>query len=96
MVFKIFMESTQDRARYFLSKMGHREVGEVTGLKEERCKTIRYDKRANLRTNELDLIASCYPAYSLWLRTGMTDPESGQIDPDYAEANRNLTGQNAG
>ena len=90
------MESTQDRVRYFISILGHREVGEATGLKEERCKTIRYDKRANLRTNELDLIANRYPEYSLWLRTGMTAPESGQIDPDYAEANRNLTGQNAG
>jgi hypothetical protein len=79
-----------------MSILGHREVGEVTGLKEERCKTIRYDKRANLRTNELDLIAECYPAYSLWLRTGMTAPEQGQVDPDYAEANRDLLSPNAG
>ena len=90
------MESTQDRVRHFMSKLGHREVSEATGIKEERCKTIRYDKRANLRTNELDLIAAHYPQYSLWLRTGRIDPSSGETSPDYDEANTNLTSQNAG
>lgn len=90
------MESTHDRVRHFLSKVGHREVSVATGIKEERCKTIRYDKRANLRTSELDLMAECYPQYSLWLRTGRIDPAAGEVSPDYEAANRNLTGQNAG
>lgn len=94
--FKTIMESTHDRVRAFLSKIGHREVSEATGIKEERCKTIRYDKRANLRTNELDLMANCYPQYSLWLRTGRVDPASGETSPDFDEANRNLPGQNVG
>jgi hypothetical protein len=95
-IFKIIMESTHDRVRLFLSKLGHREVSEATGLKEERCKTIRYDKRANLRTSELDLMADRYPEYSLWLRTGRIDPAHGEISPDYDEANRNLANPNAG
>lgn len=95
-VFKIFMESTHDRFRLFLSNIGHREVSEATGIKEERCKTIRYDKRANLRTSEMDLIADRYPQYSLWLRTGRIDPANGEISPDYEEANRNLASPNAG
>lgn len=90
------MESTQDRVRIFMSKIGHREVGLATGIKEERCKTIRYDKRANLRTNELDLIAEHYPQYSLWLRTGRVDPANGEISPAYDDADRNLAGQDAG
>jgi len=95
-LFKIFMESTHDRVRLFLSKVGHREVAEATGIKEERCKTIRYDKRANLRTSELDLMADRYPEYSLWLRTGRIDPARGEISPDFDEANRNLANPNAG
>lgn len=95
-IFKIFMESTHDRVRLFLSKIGHREVSEATGIKEERCKTIRYDKRANLRTSEMDLMADRYPQYSLWLRTGRIDPANGEISPDYEEAARNLTSPNAG
>ncbi|WP_141243713.1 hypothetical protein [Pseudomonas indica] len=88
--FKIFMESTHDRVRRFLSKVGHREVSEATGIKEERCKTIRYDKRANLRTSELDLMAERYPEYSLWLRTGRIDPANGEISPDDEETSRTL------
>lgn len=84
------MESTQDRVRAFVSKEGHREVSEATGIKEQRCKTIRYDDRANLRTSELDLIAKAYPSYCLWLRTGMIDPSKNQTSPDYDEANSNL------
>lgn len=95
-VFKTLMESTQERVRNFMSKLGHREVSEATGIKEERCKTIRYDKRANLRTNELDLIAAHYPQYSLWLRTGRIDPGRGETSPDYDEANRNLTNPHVG
>lgn len=94
--FKTFMESTQDRVRHFMSKLGHREVSEATGIKEERCKTIRYDKRANLRTNELDLIAAHYPQYSLWLRTGRIDPSSGETSPDFDEAKRSVTSPSAG
>lgn len=90
------MESTHDRVRLFLSKIGHREVSEATGIKEERCKTIRYDKRANLRTNELDLIANTYSQYSLWLRTGRIDPSNGEVSPDYEEANRNLSSPRVG
>lgn len=80
----------------FMSKMGRREVGLVTDIKEERCKTTRYDKRANLRTNELDLIAEHYPQYSLWLRTGRIDPANGEISPEYEEADRKLVDQYAG
>ena len=95
-IVKTFMESTHDRVRLFLSKIGHREVSEATGIKEERCKTIRYDKRAHLRTSELDLMAERYPEYSLWLRTGRVDPASGEISPDGEEASGNLANPNAG
>lgn len=95
-IVKTFMESTHDRVRLFLSKIGHREVSEATGIKEERCKTIRYDKRANLRTSELDLMAERYPEYSLWLRTGLVDPANGEISPDGEGTSRDFTNPNAG
>lgn len=76
--------------------LGHREVAEATGLKPERLKTIRYNKDAQVRTNELDAIAEVYKQYSLWLRTGEIDITKGQISPAYVEADLNLAAQKTG
>ncbi|ESR01321.1 hypothetical protein F753_01340 [Stutzerimonas chloritidismutans AW-1] len=76
--------------------LGHRVVADATGLKPERLKTIRYNRDAQVRTNELDAIACAYQQYSLWLRTGEIDLSRGQISPAYAEADLKLEGQNAG
>lgn len=90
------MELTQDRVRALVHMLGHRAVADVTGLKPERLKTIRYNKDAQVRTNELDAIANAYQQYSLWLRTGEIDLSRGQISPAYAEADLKLAGQEAG
>lgn len=90
------MGITQDRVRALVHMLGHREVAEATGLKPERLKTIRYNKDAQVRTNELDAIASVYQQYSLWLRTGEIDVTRGQISPTYVEADLKLVGQEAG
>jgi hypothetical protein len=76
--------------------LGHREVADATGIKPERLKTIRYNKDAQVRTNELDSIARAYPQYSLWLRTGEIDVNKGQISPAYVEADLKLAAHEAG
>ena len=90
------MQLTQDRVRSLVHFLGQRAVAEATGIKEERLKTIRYKKDAQVRTNELDAIAGAYHQYSLWLRTGEIDLTQGQISPAYAEADLKLAEQNAG
>ena len=90
------MEMTQDRVRALVHMLGHREVAEATGLKPERLKTIRYNKDAQVRTNELDAIAHAYQQYGLWLRTGEIDITRGQISPAYAEADLKLAEPKAG
>lgn len=90
------MELTQDRVRALANMLGHKAIAEATGIKEERLKTIRYKKDANVRTNELDIIAQAYQQYGLWLRTGEIDLSRGQISPAYAEADLKLEGQKAG
>lgn len=90
------MGITQERVRTLIHMLGHREVAEATGLKPERLKTIRYNKDAQVRTNELDAIAEVYKQYSLWLRTGEIDITKGQISPAYVEADLNLAAQKTG
>lgn len=57
-----------------MSKIGYREVSEATDIKEERCKTIRYYKRANLRTSEIYLMAYRHPNI-------LGDLEQGELIP---------------
>lgn len=90
------MGLTQDRVRTLVHMLGHRAVADATGLKPERLKTIRYNKDAQVRTNELDAIADAYQQYNLWLRTGEIDLSRGQISPAYAEADLKLAEQEAG
>lgn len=90
------MGLTQDRVRALVNMLGQKNMADRTGIKEERLKTIRYKSDANVRTNELDVIADTYQQYSLWLRTGEIDPARGQISPAYVEADLKLAEQNAG
>ncbi|MNR11902.1 hypothetical protein D3C85_1282240 [compost metagenome] len=53
-------------------------------------------QRARITTEEIDALAKAFPAYRWWLMTGEVMPENGQTSPEYDEANRNLTSQNAG
>jgi len=47
-------------------------------------------------TEEVDVLVRAFPQYALWIASGRVIPESGQTSPEYDEANRNLTSQNAG
>jgi len=90
------MGITQERVRAIVDLIGQKPMAEATGIKETRLKTIRYNKDAQVRTNELDAIANAYQQYSLWLRTGEMDVSKGQISPNYAEADLKLVERNVG
>lgn len=66
-----------------------------TGIDRYRWGNIRSGK-ARLSDAEIDAVVKVFPQYSLWLVSGEIAPEIGQTSPEFDEANRNLTGQNAG
>lgn len=66
-----------------------------TGIDRYRWGNVRNGK-ARITDAEIEAVVELFPQYALWLVTGKIAPESGQTSPDYDEANRNLTGQNAG
>jgi hypothetical protein len=52
--------------------------------------------RARVGADEVEILGKAYPQYRWWLTTGEVMPDKGQTSPEYDEANRNLTSQNAG
>lgn len=90
------MESIDDRVRTLVDKAGLDELVKKTEISGTRWRTVRYDKRTRISTQEVEALTRLYPSYALWLASGVIAPESGQTSPEYDEANRNLTGQNAG
>lgn len=90
------MESIDDRVRALVDKAGLDELVKKTEIGGTRWRTVRYDKRTRISTHEVEALTQIYPQYALWLAIGQIAPESGQTSPEYDEANRNLTSQNAG
>lgn len=90
------MELTDERIRTLIDKATIDELVRKTGIKGTRWRTVRYDKRTRVSTQELDELIRLYPNYALWLACGQTAPECGQTSPEYDEANSNLTSQSAG
>ncbi|MDH4870987.1 hypothetical protein [Pseudomonas sp. BN515] len=90
------MESIDERVRTLVDKVGMDELVKRTEISGTRWRTVRYDKRTRISTQEVEALTRIYPQYALWLASGQIIPESGQTSPDYDEANRNLTEQNAG
>tara|TARA_R110002124_G_C8955364_1_gene513663 strand:+ start:1706 stop:1972 length:267 start_codon:yes stop_codon:yes gene_type:complete len=66
-----------------------------TGIDRYRWGNVRNGK-ARLTDAEIEAVAKLFPQYALWLITGEIAPDCGQTSPEYDEANRNLTNQNAG
>jgi hypothetical protein len=66
-----------------------------TGIDRYRWGNIRSGK-ARLSDAEIEAVVKLFPNYALWLASGEIAPECGQTSPEYEEANRNLTGHNAG
>lgn len=90
------MESIDDRVRTLIDKTGMDDLVKNTEISGTRWRTVRYDKRTRISTQEVAELTRIYPQYALWLASGTTAPECGQTSPDYDEANTNLSNQNAG
>lgn len=89
------MESIQSRARALIDKAGLDRLVRQGEISHSRWQSVRY-KDIRMSTEELEVLQAVFPQYRLWLISGEVMPESGQTSPDFDEANRNLTGQNAG
>lgn len=76
-------------------KAGLDELVRASEINYSRWKNIRH-KTVRVSSEELDVLVRFFPNYALWLASGKIAPECGQTSPDYDEANRNLTSQNAG
>ncbi len=90
------MESIDARVRTLVDNAGLDELVKKTNIGGTRWRTVRYDKRTRISTLEIEALTKIYPQYALWLASGQVAPEVGQTSPEYDEANRNLTSQNAG
>lgn len=90
------MELTEDRVRSLIDKATIDELVKRTDIGGTRWRTVRYDKRTRVSTQELDQLVRIYPQYALWLASGKIAPECGQTSPDYDAANSNLPNQSAG
>ena len=85
-----------ERIRTLIDRIGIDELVRQTPIGSTRWKTVRYDKRTRISTQEVSAIVAIYPQWSLWIVTGNIAPEIGQTSPEYDEANKNLPNQNAG
>lgn len=90
------MESIDERVRTLVDKAGFDTLVKDTAIGGVRWRTVRYDKRTRISTQEVEALTQLYPQYALWLASGQVAPECGQTSPEYDEANQNSTSQNAG
>lgn len=84
-----------DRALQLLNATSLKELADVNSKDYLRWQNIKRG-RARLGADEVELLGQAYPQYRWWLMTGEVMPDKGQVSPDYDEANRNLSNQNAG
>ncbi len=85
----------QDRAITLIYKTGLDDLVRQSEISYSRWKNLRH-KKVRLSTEEVEVLVKIYPQYALWVASGQIAPECGQTSPEYEEANRNLTSQNAG
>ncbi len=85
-----------DRIRTLIDKAGLDVLAKKTDITGTRWRTVRYDSRTRISTNEVQELVSIFPSYALWLTTGNIAPEIGQTSPAYDEANEKLIEPNVG
>tara|TARA_R110001592_G_scaffold246427_1_gene508276 strand:- start:112111 stop:112365 length:255 start_codon:yes stop_codon:yes gene_type:complete len=70
-----------DRVRGLLEIRGMpNKLEDKTGIDRDTWRNVRYAKQ---KVNEDHIVAVCeaFPEYRLWIETGLTAPDSGQISP---------------
>jgi len=89
------MESSADRARTLIKKVGPKKLSQLSGTDHSRW--LNVSKGAvRVSTLEIDVLVKAFPQYALWIASGEIIPESGQTSPDYDEANSKLPTHHAG
>ena len=84
-----------DRVLKLLAATSLKDLAEVNSKEYVRWQSIKRGK-ARISAEEIEQLGRVYPNYRWWLMTGEVMPDKGQTSPEYDEANRNLTSQNAG
>lgn len=90
------MELLDDRVRTLIDKASMDELVKRTEISGTRWRTVRYDKRTRISTQEVAALVNLYPEYALWLSSGVIAPECGQTSPEYDEAHSKLSKPHAG
>ena len=85
-----------ERVRKLIDIAGIDELVRATNIGGTRWKTVRYDKRTRISTQEVAALVALYPQYALWIASGEVHPECGQTSPDYDAAHSKLPNQNVG
>ncbi|WP_339515085.1 DNA-binding protein [Pseudomonas sp. RL_15y_Pfl2_60] len=88
-------EGITDRGIQLLEMASIKTLVETGSTEYVRWQNIKRGK-ARIGANEIEILGRAFPQYRWWLITGEVQPGNGQTSPEYDEANRNLTGQNAG
>ena len=76
------MDSIDDRVRALVDRTGLDELVKRTEISGTRWRTVRYDKRTRISTQEVEALVRLYPQYALWLASGQVAPEVGPTRPD--------------
>lgn len=84
------MDSIDDRVRALVDRTGLDELVKRTEISGTRWRTVRYDKRTRISTQEVEALVRLYPQYALWLASGQVAPEVGQTRPDVDKVGREL------
>jgi len=82
------MDSIDDRVRALVDRTGLDELVKRTEISGTRWRTVRYDKRTRISTQEVEALVRLYPQYALWLASRQVAPEVGQVRPDGDEFER--------
>lgn len=72
------------------------ELEQRTGISRYTWQNIRNKPERELKTEEIEAVIDLFPNYAFWIATGKVAPEIGQTSPEYDDANKNLSNQNAG
>lgn len=73
-----------DRALLLLAETEMHKLAKPKSKEYERWQNIKRG-RARFGIEEAEALAELFPEYALWLITGRTNPEAGQISPEIAK-----------
>jgi len=68
-----------------------KDLEDKTGIDRDRWNNIKKtNPTAKTRAEEVEALGKIYPEFALWLISGKTLPEAGQISPELEETHQKL------